>query len=188
MLLRMSRPLRRALLAALLAPAMMVAAGCGSSSSGAKAGSGESAHAQPSSCPTPGPVQTQFPAGASSDLPRPDFATSPTEVPVTVKGVTLLRFTTAMSLRQAVAFLIKQYPAAGYRVLNGDSEEEEADAPFVKGNLHGKTRISGTGPCSTTWLVAVTKANASLEKLPGLESHDHDSDNGGSDGDSGDSD
>jgi hypothetical protein len=187
MLLRMSGPPNRALLTLLLAPAILAAvAGCGSSSSGAKAGAGESAHATPSSCPTPAAVQTQFPAGASSDLPRPDFATSPTEVPVTVKGVTLLRFTTAMSLRQAVAFLIKQYPAAGYRVLNGDSEEEEADAPFVKGNLHGKTRISGTGPCSTTWLVAVTKANAALEKLPGLKSHDHDSDSG--DGDAGDND
>lgn len=89
-----------------------------------------------------------------------------------VHGVTLLRFTTAMSLRDAVAFVLDQYPKAGYRLIQGDSEGHEADAPFVKGTLHGKTRLTGTGPCSTTWLVAVTKGNATLDKLPGLESHD----------------
>lgn len=89
-----------------------------------------------------------------------------------VHGVTLLRFTTAMPLRDAVAFLLKQYPRADYRLLRGDSEGAEADAPFVKGNLHGTTRLSGTGPCSTTWLVAVTKGNARLDKIPQLKSHD----------------
>jgi len=185
MLLRMSRAPRRALLTALIAPAMLATAvGCGSSSSGANPSAADSAHSRPSTCPTPAAVQTPFPAGASSDLPRPASATSPTAVPVTVKGVTLLRFTTAMPLRDAVAYLLKQYPAAGYRVLSGDSEEHEADAPFVKGNLHGTTRLSGTGPCSTTWLVAVTTGHASLDKLPGLESHNHDS-GGGSGGGSG---
>jgi hypothetical protein len=91
---------------------------------------------------------------------------------VQVHGVTLLRFTTAMSLRDAVAFVLDQYPKAGYRLIQGDSEGHEADAPFVKGTLHGKTRLTGTGPCSTTWLVAVTKGNATLDKLPGLESRD----------------
>jgi hypothetical protein len=78
-----------------------------------------------------------------------------------------------MSLRDAAAFLLKRYPQAGYRVLAGDSEGSEADAPFVRGSLHGKTRLTGTGPCTTTWLVAVTSGNATLTKLPQLRPHRH---------------
>jgi hypothetical protein len=89
-----------------------------------------------------------------------------------VKGVTLLRFTTAMPLRDAAAFLLKRYPQAGYRLLEGDAEGNEADAPFVKGRLHGKTRLSAVGPCTTTWLVAVTTGNAALNTVPGLHPHD----------------
>jgi hypothetical protein len=77
-----------------------------------------------------------------------------------------------MPLRDAAAFLLKRYPEAGYRLVQGDSEGDEADAPFIKGQLHGKTRLTGTGPCSTTWLVAVTTGKASLTKLPGLHPHD----------------
>jgi hypothetical protein len=173
--------------ACLLAPLLLAAtAACGSSSSAVdNAGGVTSPHPTPVNCPSPAPVSTPFPDGASSDLPRPPSATAPEQVPVQVHGVTLLRFTTAMPLRDAVAFLLDRYPAAGYRLLTGDSEEHEADAPFVKGGLHGTTRLSGTGPCSTTWLVAVTKGNARLDKIPQLAPHDKDSD---SDSDSGDSD
>jgi hypothetical protein len=180
MLLRMSTPARPSLLAAILAMLLAAVAGCGSSSSGTQAAPLDSPRPSPSNCPTPAPSNVQFPSGASSDLPRPAFATSPAAVPVQVHGVTLLRFTTAIPLRDAAAFLLKEYPKAGYRLIQGDSEGDEADAPFVKGSLHGKTRLTGTGPCSTTWLVAVTTGNATLDKVPGLESH-HSNNSGGTD-------
>lgn len=94
-------------------------------------------------------------------------------LPEHVKGITLLRFTTQMSLRDAVIFLLKEYPDAGYALGRGDAEKDEADAPFVKGAEHGTTRLSGVGPCTTTWLVAtVTGPGASLGKIPQLKRHD----------------
>jgi hypothetical protein len=151
-----------------------VVSGCGSSSSGSqsapKSGSLDSPRASPSNCPSPAATAVPFPPGASSDVPRPQSATSPEAEPVDVRGVTLLKFSTAMPLRDAVAFVLDQYPKAGYRLVQGDSEGDEADAPFVKGDLHGKTRLTETAPCNTTWLVAVTRGNATLDKVPGLES------------------
>jgi hypothetical protein len=93
-------------------------------------------------------------------------------LPVSLKGVQLLQFTTAMPLRDAVRFVLSAYPAAGYVIDEGDSEQDEADVPFTSTGLHGKTRISATGPCETTWLVATdSKGSAALDKVPQLSPH-----------------
>lgn len=93
-------------------------------------------------------------------------------MPVQLQGVDLLRFTTAMSLRDAVIFLLKHYPAAGYVLGRGDAEINEADAPFIRGTVHGTTRLSRIGPCTTTWLVAtVTQPGAVLGNVPQLAPH-----------------
>jgi hypothetical protein len=190
MLLRMPSRSRHLAVACVVAPLTFAAvAGCGSSasgnsSSGNTAAGDETEIPSPSSCPSPPVSSADFPTNPSATLPRPPSATAPEEVPVSVQGVTLLRFTTPLPLSESVAFLLAKYPKAGYRLLQGDSEGHEADAPFVKGNLHGTTRLSGTAECTTTWLVAVTSGKATLDKIPQLEHHD--SDNG--DNDSGDND
>ena len=66
-------------------------------------------------------------------------------------------------------------PAGGIAVMSSPAAGGSGQA----GAALNVTRLTGTGPCSTTWLVAVTKGNATLDKLPGLESHD----SGESDGD-----
>jgi N-acetyl-anhydromuramyl-L-alanine amidase AmpD len=59
-----------------------------------------------------------------------------------------------MPLRDAAAFVQKEYPAAGYRIVGGDAETHEADIIWAHGRRSGKTRLSGTTDCSTTWTVA----------------------------------
>lgn len=135
-------------LAALTLVPFAVAA-CSSSSSG---GSAEGVPSV-SPCPSPSTTGATFPAGAPTRVPHPSFADSPKRLPVTVKGQSELQFTTATPLRQAAAFVEKEYPAAGYRIIGGDAEAHEADILWAHGRARGKTRLSAAGACATTWTV-----------------------------------
>lgn len=144
--------------------------GSAGSSSARDAGSGSPSLPPLASCPTPTRDGSAFPPGEPSRLPHPAFATSATAVPVEVAGVQLLKFTTAMSLRDAVIFVTEQFPEAGWVIGDGDAEGHEADVPFSKGTVHGKLRLSGLAPCTTTWLVqTVTRPGADVSDAPGLE-------------------
>jgi hypothetical protein len=93
-------------------------------------------------------------------------------LPVSRPGVSLLQFTTPMSLRDAVIFLLKNYRSAGYVVGRGDAELNEVDAPFADATVHGTTRLTAIAPCTTRWLVAtITQTGATLGNVPQLAPH-----------------
>lgn len=111
-----------------------------------------------SPCPTPTtPVKaTVWPATMPKDLPKPDNATIMAQQS-TSDGIKIVRYTTPTSLRDAVLFVVKRYPTAGYVLGRGDAEATEADAPFVKGTTRGVTRLASIDNCKTLWLTATVK-------------------------------
>ena len=108
----------------------------------------------PTKCPAK-PTDFAWPAQVPKDLPEPPGATL-TEVQKRNDGLFVVQFTTAISLREAVLFLIEEMPKAGYTLARGDAENTEADAPFVKGNLRGVMRMLAIENCRTDWLMAIT--------------------------------
>jgi len=116
-----------------------------------------------SPCPTPSVAKrTQWPAAVPADLPKPPNATV-TENTTTSDGVHITKFTTPMSLRESVLFVVGKLPKAGYVLGRGDAEVTEADAPFVHNSTdtRGLVRMLATQPCTTLWLLATVKANSS---------------------------
>lgn len=139
-----------------------VVAGCSSSSSaGQPAGAGTATSPPAQACPSATPRGTSLPEGAPARVPHPATVTSAKRLPVSVKGESELQFTTAMPLSAAAAFVQKEYPAAGYKLVGGDSESHEADILWAHGKVHGKTRLSGAG-CSTTWTVLTLPARTAV--------------------------
>ena len=134
--------------------------GCGSASEPAAA----TASPRPSSlfapaqtsCPEPPAPEPSWPAGVPVDLPRPP-GTRLTEVQERTDGLTVLQFTTPISIRESVLFVVDALPAAGYTLARGDAENTEADAPFVKGDLRGVLRMVAVEPCRTDWLMALAE-------------------------------
>jgi hypothetical protein len=112
------------------------------------------ANAAPS-CPAK-PADFSWPEQVPDDLPEPPSATL-TEVQKRTDGLTVVTFSTAISIRQSVLFLIEEMPKAGYTLARGDAENTEADAPFVKGDLRGVMRMIAVEPCRTDWLMAVAQ-------------------------------
>lgn len=136
-------------------------AGCSGSADPSAAPTTAAAQSGPSpqSPPTcaPKPASLAWPDPVPDDLPVPPAATL-TEVQKRTDGLTVVTFSTAISIRQSVLFLIEEMPKAGYTLARGDAENTEADAPFVKGDLRGVMRMIAVEPCRTDWLMAVTTA------------------------------
>jgi hypothetical protein len=137
-------------------------AGC--SSSGEPQAAATAAPA--ASAPAPRALATCAPKPASDfawpeqvpdDLPEPPAAEL-TDVQKRNDGLFVVTFSTAISIKQAILFLIEEMPKAGYTLARGDAEATEADAPFVKGNLRGVMRMIAVQPCRTDWLMAITTA------------------------------
>lgn len=136
-------------------------AGCSASSTPATATAtptprASSLFAQPAGCPVDDTPVTAWPDAVPADLPQPP-TTTVTGVEERDDGLTVVRFTTATSIRQSVLFLVEQMPAAGYTLARGDAENTEADAPFVKGGLRGVMRMIAVEDCRTDWLMALTR-------------------------------
>ena len=140
-------------------------AGCSAPAPGPVVGqAAASALPQPSSalapksqpCPAPGRPTTAWPQAVPADLPQPP-TTEVTDVDERADGLTVVRFTTATSIRESVLFLVEALPAAGYTLARGDAETTEADAPFVKGGLRGVMRMISVEACRTDWLMALTR-------------------------------
>ena len=112
------------------------------------------AQAAPTCGPAPA-AELSWPQEVPGDLPKPPGATL-TEVQERTDGLTVVMFTTPISIRDSVLFLIEAMPAAGYTLARGDAENTEADAPFVKGDLRGVMRMIAVEPCRTDWLMAIT--------------------------------
>lgn len=106
-------------------------------------------------CPPAGETAPAWPGTVPADLPRPP-GTQVTDLEER-DGLTIVKFTTATSIRQSVLFVVDAMPAAGYTLARGDAENTEADAPFVKGGLRGVLRMIAVEECRTDWLMALTR-------------------------------
>ena len=138
-----------------LVPALL--AGCSGSAEPAAAPTAApaaTAAAAPTCAPAP-PSDFAWPDPVPADLPEPPGA-KVTDIQKRTDGLFVVQFTTPISIRQAVLFLIEKMPAAGYTLARGDAENTEADAPFVKGNLRGVMRMIAVESCRTDWLMAIT--------------------------------
>ncbi|MGZ6791909.1 MAG: hypothetical protein ACXVFV_03070 [Mycobacteriales bacterium] len=141
--------------------ALVLVSACGSSGSAASSAAATQVTTTPtptaSACPAVSKAAFRWPAGVPSDLPQPPAATY-TGTSTTKDGLTLVRFTTAASLRDGVLFVVREVQKAGFTLGRGDAEPAEADAPFGRGEVRGIYKMLVRGQCTTEWLVAVTKA------------------------------
>lgn len=151
-----------------VAPAMVVA---GALLTGACSGSSVAAPAvtvrpTPTACPSPtgGPV-TPWPRGVPADLPMPPGAVVSSQE-TTSAHVHVVRFSTPLSLRDSVLFVVERLPRAGYVLGHGDAELSEADVPFVRGSLRGQLKLTGVSACETEWLLATVDADTSSGTSP----------------------
>ena len=149
-------------MAAAAAVALLVS-GCGGGS-GALAAPSPSPSVAASVAPVPAlpsckPATTKayaWPKPVPADLPKIPGATLG-ETKQTNDGLTIVRFSTASSLRDGVLFIVRNLPPAGFVLGRGDAEPAEADAPFNKGDLRGVLRGVAREACATEWLLAVTR-------------------------------
>lgn len=136
--------------------ALIVTACSGSS----PAADGASASPTPSATPTPCPGVSQpskvgrWPAPLPADLPKPPSGT-PAKVVQTNQVLSVIRTTTRISLRDAVIFVLREFPKLGFTLGRGDAEAGQADAPFVRSGVFGQVRLNYAGPCATQWLIAI---------------------------------
>ena len=133
-----------------------------SACSGSKEGGGTTVQPTLQPPPTQSPcpkVRTKaftWPKEIPKDLPQPPAATfeGTTRTP---EGLTIVRFSTALSLQDSVLFVVREVQKAGFTLGRGDAEPAEADAPFGRGDLRGVYKMLAHADCRTDWLVAVTK-------------------------------
>jgi hypothetical protein len=147
--------------------ALLAGAGCTSSAPRAAPPVTPAAAVTPTaSCPVPAGSLLAWPAGVPLDLPIPPGAT-PGSSSVQPGGITVVRFSTADSLRDGVLHLVSTLGPAGFTLGRGDAEAGEADAPFTRGDLRGVYRMTAREPCRTDWVLAVTVApDAGVPLLP----------------------
>ena len=155
---------------ALVLASLVLLSGCGG---GSKDAGGPSAsptfQPQPTQSPCPKVVKKAFswPTEVPKDLPQPPAATyqGTTKTP---EGLTIVRFSTALSLQDAVLFVVREVQKAGFTLGRGDAEPAEADAPFGRGDLRGVYKMISVQECRTDWLVAVTRTrpNGTSPLLP----------------------
>jgi hypothetical protein len=141
--------------------AVLVLAGCTGSSSPPAPTAAASPSPTPiaqalPSCKPAGRTAYAWPKPVPADLPKLPGVTLG-ETKQTQDGLTIVRFSTASSLRDGVLFIVRNLPPAGYVLGRGDAEPAEADAPFNKGDLRGVLRGVAREACATEWLLAVTR-------------------------------
>jgi hypothetical protein len=164
-------PLNRRLARAVLAvPVAIAAAGCGGSSSGTPSTAPVGTFSPPT-CPSVSSSKPHWPATVPATLPKPPNATVLSTT--TSSNVHITKFTTPMSLRDSVLFVVGKLPKAGYVLGRGDAEAAEADAPFLSpnGQTRGLLRMVELGACETEWLLASVNAQAVPGTSPLLPPH-----------------
>lgn len=141
----------------------LLLAGCagGGGRAVAPQGGGDRPVATPvAACPAVSRPRFAWPSPLPADLPQPPGATY---TGTASRGqLTVVRFTSAHSLRESVVFVVHALPAGGFTLGRGDAEPVEADAPFARGEVRGVMKMQVLGQCTTQWLVVATRT-----KLPG---------------------
>jgi hypothetical protein len=109
-------------------------------------------------CPAVPVTTPSFPPDVPNVIPKPR-GLKIDKVDTSKGNVVQVRTTVPMSLREAVLFIVKEFPKAGFTLSRGDAEASEADAPFQRGEaLRGLVRVFATDQeCSTLWLFAVVR-------------------------------
>lgn len=105
-------------------------------------------------CPSAAPAHFRWPTPIPPGTPRPDGATlgDRKQLPV---GATVVEVDVPDGLKAQITFVERTFPAAGYQLLRGDAEQDEADIPFRHGTLAGRLRLQGDEPCRTKWILTV---------------------------------
>jgi hypothetical protein len=125
----------------------------------------------PAACPQPSdPKPVEWPSTVPADLPKPPNATID-DAETAQDGVRIVKFTTPQSLREAVLFVVRELPKAGYVLGRGDAEAAEADAPFVHNDIRGLLRMIVAGNCRTQWLLATVDTSSPAGGSPLLPAH-----------------
>jgi hypothetical protein len=93
-------------------------------------------------------------AGAGSAISRPDGLPAELLPPGTVltsddsdSGEIEVRGYIPTTLQQAAKFFAEELPRRGYRLGEGDSEQDEAEAPFSGKGVSGKWKLNGILDC-----------------------------------------
>jgi hypothetical protein len=160
---------RAAVPAAVLAGAMLLAGCSGSSSVDSQPKA--PVPTTPAQCPQPSdPKPTEWPSLVPADLPKPPNATID-DAETAADGVHIVKFTTPQSLREAVLYVVRELPKAGYVLGRGDAEATEADAPFVHNDMRGLVRMIVLEDCRTQWLLATVDTAAASGGSPLLPVH-----------------
>lgn len=166
--------MRRAAVPTAAAVGLLLLSGCGGSSApSAQAAPSPSALPSPSPLPTcapAAPATYTWPAPVPADLPRLPGATLGA-TKRTPEGLTIVRFSTTVSLRDSVLFIVRALPEAGFTLGRGDAEPTEADAPFSRGDLRGVLRGAMRAQCATDWILAVTRVQTAGGGSPLLPTH-----------------
>jgi hypothetical protein len=85
-----------------------------------------------------------------ADLPLPDRTYAVQDLGTSSDGVHHGVFATPVTIREFVRFAVTQWPGKGWRLGRGDSEANEAEDEFVRGNAGGSFRVRGDY-CDQTW-------------------------------------
>jgi hypothetical protein len=109
-------------------------------------------------CPVKSAADQKWPREVPSVVPKP-AGLKIVKIDTTKGNVVQVRSEVPFSLREAVLFIVREFPKAGFTLSRGDAEATEADAPFQRGEaLRGLVRVFATeDPCLTVWLYAVVK-------------------------------
>lgn len=137
---------------------LLLLSACGGSEGGVPTAQQPTLQPVPTLSPCP-KVRTKpfaWPNEVPADLPQPPSATFQ-GTNRTPEGLTIVRFSTAQSLQEAVLFVVREVQKAGFTLGRGDAEPAEADAPFGRGDLRGVYKMLANADCRTDWLVAVTR-------------------------------
>ncbi len=68
---------------------------------------------------------------------------------------TVIRFSVPDDFRSVVRFLLDVLPKAGFTMGTGDSESEEADIPFSRGEERASIKVNDAGNCMTNGILAI---------------------------------
>jgi hypothetical protein len=85
-----------------------------------------------------------------ADLPLPDRTYAVQDLGTSSDGVHHGVFATPVTIREFVRFAGAQWPGKGWRLGRGDSEANEAEDEFVRGNAGGSFKVR-SDYCDQTW-------------------------------------